>query len=555
MNDDQLIQLLREKPPEEFTSDEIALVRHRLPHCSQLRQAVADHLELEQALYHARGGVQLSVDDLVRRASLAPASRGVGKLFGWPTAAAILLTLFALGVVVYQRGDRRHAAVAQVKAAGAPRNAERDAPPSPPKQNEPVLHVVRKPPAGSAMGPAQSEPPALDPIGGEPDSASTALDASDATIFQLSAVSTPARSASEAVASDKPADAAVPAAEAWFTGRLEIDNEALRGSAELAAAIEHRAWRDACRVIVATAAEHGDGLTPDTANDRLCSFSFLVSEAVRRHAALRRAMSDDYDAEAWVDFRRAADRGDAAAMTAIAERFLGTSAATAARQWLGDQTLSAGRFRMALGHYRAAAELASDEQRGSLSARVRLSGALLGLELEQPVTETIELAGEQLSPVDFERLVTEMRTRADNPPSAQGAVAGELIITIADEHGQVATARKPLTGAVVWRERLEGVSLADPTTAVPITIDDRLLVCLAVAEAGGGTRVNLVTIAARTGEIVARRPLVRLRADESQGTVARLEVAESSLVVTIGDLLFHTDLEGRPRWVGHAIKD
>lgn len=550
MSDEQLIQLLREKPPEEFSSDDIALVRRRLPHSSELRQAVADQLELDQTLYHTLGGVRLSVDELVRRASLVPPSQGAGKLFGWPTAAAVLLTLLAFGAVIHSRGNWRPAQVARAeKVAGELRINERD-PTSAPKRGGPVRHTVRKPPVGSAMPlSSPSDSPSREAVGDEPAPAA-ALDASTSAGSSSISTATPKGSASEGVASGKPADAQVPAAEAWFTTRVEIDNEARRASAELASAIEHRAWRDACQVIVATAAEHGDGLTLDTQNGRLRSFGLMVSEAMRRHAALRQAMRDDYDDDAWRAFRRAADRGDPGAVATIAEQFLGTAAAAAARQWLGDRALSAGRFQLALGHYRAAAELASDQQRGSLSARVRLSGALLGLELEQPVTETIDLAGQQLSPLDFEQLVAEMRSRA-----TAASVAGELAFTITDEQGHGAAARKRSTGEIAWRQRLGGISLADPAT-----VDDRLFVCLAVPEAGGGTWVHLIALAARTGEVVERRPLARLPTDESGGPsrdrrAAQIEVTESSLVVAVGDLLFHTDLEGRPRWVGHAAEN
>lgn len=556
MSDEQLIRLLREKPPEEFTSDEITLVRRRLPHCSELRQAVADHLELEQVLYHARGGVRFSVDDLLRRAALTPASRGPAGIYGWPTAAAVLLTLSVVGAVIYARGNRRPAEIAQAgKAAGAGHHKP-DASPSTPNGNQPVRHVVRKPPIGTEKPTASSAASvSRESTGDEPGSMSAVRAGPTVAISPPTSIATPEQLAGEKTAADNPAGPE-PVAEAWLTQRVEIDNEARRASAELAAAIEHRAWRDACRVIVAAAANHGDGLAPGGANGRLCSFNLMVFEAIRTHAGLRQAMCDDYAVDAWRGFRGAADRDDAAAMAAVAGQFIGTPAATAARQWLGDRALSAGRFHLALAHFRAAAERASDQQCGGLLARVRLCGALLGRELGEPVTETVELEGEQLSPFDFERLVTEMRMRAvPNSAASESSsspaltseiqkarsqsIAGDLLITISDERGHIATAWQRRTGDMIWRQQLDGIN-----SAAPAIVDDRLFVCLAVPDSGGGRRMYLSTLAAHTGEVVARRPLARLAADESGETSVRIETAEGALVVTVGDLRFHADLEG-----------
>ncbi|MEQ8790650.1 MAG: PQQ-binding-like beta-propeller repeat protein [Pirellulaceae bacterium] len=66
MTDDQLLELLERKTPEELTPEEIAELRARLAESPQVREALAARLRLESSLAEALGKVNLSVDDLLR---------------------------------------------------------------------------------------------------------------------------------------------------------------------------------------------------------------------------------------------------------------------------------------------------------------------------------------------------------------------------------------------------------------------------------------------------------------------------------------------------------
>ncbi|HJT34566.1 MAG TPA: hypothetical protein VJ783_21225, partial [Pirellulales bacterium] len=118
MNDERLIQLLRETPPEDLSRDEIRELRRRLPQSGELRQALFEHLQLDQALSEALGGVNLSPESIARRATTITAG-GAGRLFGWGTISAVLLGLLGIGALVAVRWDRRPRQVAAADSGGA----------------------------------------------------------------------------------------------------------------------------------------------------------------------------------------------------------------------------------------------------------------------------------------------------------------------------------------------------------------------------------------------------------------------------------------------------
>ena len=64
MNDDQLIQLLQDKTPEELSVEEIELLQSRLAESDQLRQALFQQLEMEEYLATALGRVNVSIDSI-----------------------------------------------------------------------------------------------------------------------------------------------------------------------------------------------------------------------------------------------------------------------------------------------------------------------------------------------------------------------------------------------------------------------------------------------------------------------------------------------------------
>ena len=69
MTDQELIRLLQEKPPSEFSLEEFDALRARWTQSPELRQALIEHLHLESQLAGALGQVELNIDAILKRAA------------------------------------------------------------------------------------------------------------------------------------------------------------------------------------------------------------------------------------------------------------------------------------------------------------------------------------------------------------------------------------------------------------------------------------------------------------------------------------------------------
>src|SRR5580698_6982584 len=85
MTDEQWLDLIETKTPEELTLAEIEQLRQRLTESPMLRAALSVRIEMEQYLAAALGRVNVSVDDIMNRAGNAPALRAnpALPLLGW----------------------------------------------------------------------------------------------------------------------------------------------------------------------------------------------------------------------------------------------------------------------------------------------------------------------------------------------------------------------------------------------------------------------------------------------------------------------------------------
>jgi outer membrane protein assembly factor BamB len=105
MTNEQLIELLTLKTPEELTPEEINLLRSRLAESPQLQQALAGQLELDSQLSAALAQVALTPDDIIRRARQKAASP-ISSI----TLAGILLVVLPLlvlmGAVLWQAANQ-----------------------------------------------------------------------------------------------------------------------------------------------------------------------------------------------------------------------------------------------------------------------------------------------------------------------------------------------------------------------------------------------------------------------------------------------------------------
>ncbi len=85
MTDEQLLDLIETKSPEELTLAEIEELRRRLTESPMLRAAFTVRIEMEQYLAAALGRVNVSVDEIMNRAGQAPVLRANPALpvLGW----------------------------------------------------------------------------------------------------------------------------------------------------------------------------------------------------------------------------------------------------------------------------------------------------------------------------------------------------------------------------------------------------------------------------------------------------------------------------------------
>lgn len=120
MTDQELIQILDAKLPQELTAEEIARVRNRLKDSPALRQALSDRLLIDQSLSAVLGQISLTPEQIIARGKNRPRSpQTVLALWG---IALVLLVACGVGLRVWLFGDpqaldvtRRDKPVEQVK--------------------------------------------------------------------------------------------------------------------------------------------------------------------------------------------------------------------------------------------------------------------------------------------------------------------------------------------------------------------------------------------------------------------------------------------------------
>lgn len=103
MTDLELVKLARDSLPEELSVEQIEALRRRVPHSSELRRALNEHLELEQTLCGAVGEIHVSLDWIFTQAASAGAAGGLARLFGWGSTTALIVAVASVGVLVQRR--------------------------------------------------------------------------------------------------------------------------------------------------------------------------------------------------------------------------------------------------------------------------------------------------------------------------------------------------------------------------------------------------------------------------------------------------------------------
>ncbi len=151
LTNEQLIELVQQKAPEELTSEQIELLRERLTTSPELRSALLDRLQLETYLTAALGRCEVSLDEVLSQARNQQASAG------WlPWTALALCGLFLIGC-----GILLSRAVFFAPLDRTPRVAEKT--PSNPPEVDPSPAMPGE--GGETSGPVGENTPPVEPPG------------------------------------------------------------------------------------------------------------------------------------------------------------------------------------------------------------------------------------------------------------------------------------------------------------------------------------------------------------------------------------------------------
>ncbi len=96
MNDQELLEILEQKAPRDLTIEEINLLKERVPQSEELRQAIEQHVQLEECLIEALGRIDVKVDEILDRAR-DQKKGGIGTAY-W---LLLLFLLIAVGSGTY----------------------------------------------------------------------------------------------------------------------------------------------------------------------------------------------------------------------------------------------------------------------------------------------------------------------------------------------------------------------------------------------------------------------------------------------------------------------
>jgi len=266
----------------------------------------------------------------------------------------------------------------------------------------------------------------------------------------------------------------------------QISREGYTVLADLQAALQGQALKDACQIILAQTDPFAFGLTPDSNDHRLLvAFPTAIRLMFQRNPALQRTMSESFAAVGRMRLQEAIRKGDSDAVQAVAAAFHGTEVGVEAYQWLGDRATAAGQFNQAIGAYRQALFGATAPQWHVITARARLAGAMIGRDLGRAVSQPVKIGAAEFTPEKFEAMIAELRrhrqagvaashvaTTAVPPPKQYRLVPlGKLEGNVAAPSGNI--------GNTDWAARQVCVTLADPH----ILVGDRSeLCCFALAD-------------------------------------------------------------------------
>jgi outer membrane protein assembly factor BamB len=188
---------------------------------------------------------------------------------------------------------------------------------------------------------------------------------------------------------------------------VESDRESMNTVAEFLAAVSTSEFDHACRIL--TRQSLPDGIAPVDKDGRLFKATYvLLREMIDSHEQLASRIRQQYAAIGLIRLRQALDQGRLDALDALATQFHGTEASRQALAHMADRDLSMGNFFSAASRYDSLLEQAMEADRPVIAAKRRLAMAMAGEDAGEPVRHSVQLGNQELSPGDFEALVSSL---------------------------------------------------------------------------------------------------------------------------------------------------
>ena len=166
----------------------------------------------------------------------------------------------------------------------------------------------------------------------------------------------------------------------WRSPLLEeMSKEAYNISADLSAALESKAYQDACTIITGVNLYGINGLAPSTTDqDLLFSLPAAITLEMRQDPELRESMNREFSDVAMLRVQAAMHEGNTEAVKLVGLQFYGTEAASEANLWLGDRAMAIGHMPRAMAYYQQAANDSLQSDTPKLNARMQLVSKMLG---------------------------------------------------------------------------------------------------------------------------------------------------------------------------------
>ena len=192
----------------------------------------------------------------------------------------------------------------------------------------------------------------------------------------------------------------------------EYSKEGYNTLAEFQASIENGAYDDACTILTSSDTSFIQGLLPDMQDqDLMVAWRLALVIALEEQPELRRTLQKKYANLGELRLKQSILRGDSEAVDAVTRQFYGTVSSIDAYIWLGDQALGIGESLLAEGYYRRARKNAQLASVSAIEARQRLAAAFSGRDIGKPPSAAVRFGDLTLAPVDFEKMVSDLRER------------------------------------------------------------------------------------------------------------------------------------------------